>query len=220
MPAALPDPVVLGNTQAEGDGNAFSEAVSSQAREAGLTVPVPVLDDSPPTIKSTTPRVDVIGGLLTSLSASVESYQERQISLAFRLNSLLADASRTSGDGVIESATAMVSNFKRTFQVLLRENSEVTSMQTGNLTLVLKMFDDQLARQLEITAGLSTTMEAIQEGLASQQRFLKELVTTQVFLDTLVAAGWDGTGAYAHCASAACRQDAWKLVGDFSSPLT
>ena len=182
--------------QSAGDSNAFSEAVSSQAQEAGLDIPLPVVDDSPPVTESTTPKVDVLGGLITNLAASVESYQERQVSLAFRLNAVLADASKAAGDGETDADSVRASEFRKAFQLLLRDYSGVTNQQAGNLTAVLKMFDEQLARQLALNAGLSATMEAIQEGLATQQRFLKGIVTTQVFLQTVIGPGWDGTGAH------------------------
>ena len=183
--------------QSTGDSNAFSAAVSSQAQEAGLDIPLPVVDDSPPVAASTTPKVDVLGGLITNLAASVESYQERQVSLAFRLNALLADASKAAGDGETDADSVRASEFKKAFQLLLRDYDAVTNQRAGNLTVVLKMFDEQLARQLALNAGLSATMEAIQEGLATQQRFLKGIVTTQVFLQTIIGAGWNGTGTHA-----------------------
>ena len=153
----------------------------------------PQVDDAPSS-ESTTPTVDVLGGYITSLAASVMAYEEKITSLVFRFTTLLSQTSKAAGDGSTQELDAYESDFKGNFQALLRDFDNIVSFQTGNLTIVLKMFDEALARQLAINAGLSATMEAIQESLAAQQAFLGRLASTQEFIESVVGPGWDGTG--------------------------
>lgn len=174
--------------------SSFATAVATQAAD-GLVGAVPPVVYAVPSSRTTTPDVDIKGGLITALAAALDSYQERFLTLSFRLTSLLKGASRVSGEGSTQSADALESQIQRRYQALLEDFEGVTDFQAGNLTAILKLFDKALAEQLAINAGLSSTMEAIKESLANQAALLKTVVTTQDFIDFLYGPGWNGTGA-------------------------
>jgi len=183
------------------DGVAFANAVAAAAQEAGQQVITPVIDTTPST-STTTPTVDVLGGLISTLAASLSSYEERRLSLAFRLSTLLAEVSRVGGDGATAADLAVESAVKKDYQAMLQLFEDIIADQAGSMSAILSMFDKALAQQFALNAALSSTMEDIQEGLANQAAFLKEIATTQVFIESVIGPGWDGTGTPTPCPQA------------------
>jgi len=192
---------VLSAVTSDGGGEAFANAVQSKAAEAGVEVDVPELNEAPESV-TTTPEVDILGGLVSTLVASLESYEEQRLSLAFRLTVLLGQVSEVSGDGHTQTNTAVDSRFKEEFQNLLRNFDSVTNQQSGNLTEVLRSFDLLLAQQLALNSALSSTMEDLQEGLANQAAFLKELSTRQSFIESVIGPEYTETGEPMPCPQA------------------
>uniref|UniRef100_A0A061QSZ8 Polycystin cation channel PKD1/PKD2 domain-containing protein n=1 Tax=Tetraselmis sp. GSL018 TaxID=582737 RepID=A0A061QSZ8_9CHLO len=159
----------------------------------------PLLDEAP-SESITTPDVDVIGGMITTLAASLESYAEEQTSLNFEISKLLVDTNKVSGEGGTQFEAALETETKEHLKGLLAEQDEVTSSQLRDLTDVMALFDQALAAQLSLNSSLSATIAGIEENLASQARFLNSLSRTQEFLEDIIGPNWDGAGTPPPCA--------------------
>eukprot|EP00951_Prasinocladus_malaysianus_P034755 scaffold353203_cov46-Prasinocladus_malaysianus.AAC.1 len=91
---------------ASGSAPDMAIAVATGAADMGLDV-LPPAAASEPSGATTTPEVDVVGGLTASLVAAIESFDEQFLSLSFRLTTVLQSTSKATGDGLTQTELAI-----------------------------------------------------------------------------------------------------------------
>ena len=173
-------------------GESFLEAVQGEQLSDSLES-VSLEGIGQPTPGNATPPVDELAALLSTLGSTMAALQQSSQATSARLEETLSAAGSSLG---LAGAPTTDTDISKSLKSLLSFAAEVSQEQETLVVAAAGAFDRVLTLQAQQQDALSSTVQSLEEGIASSLSYLRTLAAMDSFSsDGSLQGGSEGDGA-------------------------